>query len=854
MATHRRGLRPSQWPVRDLLGPADRGRLWDARIGAAVAGLLACSAAVTVVLTSGDTATSDASPETPQPGPLALPPPAAVDPAPVVPPALKLPPPPAALPAPAVLPAPAMPPAPAGVVPAPAAPPRLAPSRPQRSVDRPASRPRRPPAVAPAPVPGPTLAEQIAAGIEQWEDRSPDRPTAGWLLIPVQRPADAAALLELACRNCEQETGGRHRAPDRDDVEQSPDRYREGGRHRAPDPEDDRSERYRSGTTRSTRTTWTSGSTRTAIVPRSAGTTPTGTTRTGTTSTPPRTGSRTATRRPRTRRPRTRPPPTTRSGPTPPTGAPPMRTNTTRRSVSRATPTDPPTTDRGGAVRVDRPRPATSGRLERHRPQRSPRSAHRSHHARRKDRRDHDPAARPRPRGGGAPRRRGPARRRRGQGDRARRHHPAPPGFLLLRLRRDRAPARHPPRRGQAGVPTGVDRHLLRSPGAGRGPRRRGAPPAARRAGRPGPRSHARCSRTSPTAPPTAPSRRTSCAPSTPAGSRAIRRRRPTRWPSGCGGTGTSSSPPPRPRTASCRPGPGCRPRCSTPCSTPCPASSAGRARPAAPPRVAVRPASCASRTRVALRTASARTVRAAPPAPRHAAAPAAPAAAPAGTVHDPVASCRSPTSSGPDGAERVADALRHRRHPRGVGDPLGAQHEEVEPEREAGSLPGADQHRPTGTAPPSARAARRRARRRSTRCRRRRSRPGGRPGSASAGSTSDTGICTSPDSDSRNPATAGDGAEVAVHRRQPGQDRVERQRLESEEDGELPGQGVAQQRPCRCGRSPAGGVWPRNRGSQASAATAAGHRPRRRARRASPGPTPRPAARRARPRRRRPR
>ena len=101
-------------------------------------------------------------------------------------------------------------------------------------------------AVAPASVPGPALAEQIASGIEQWEVRSPDRPAAGWLLIPVQRPADAAALLELACRNCEQETGGRHRAPDRDDVEQSPDRYREGGRHRGPDPEDDRSDRYRS--------------------------------------------------------------------------------------------------------------------------------------------------------------------------------------------------------------------------------------------------------------------------------------------------------------------------------------------------------------------------------------------------------------------------------------------------------------------------------------------------------------------------------------------------------------------------------------------------------------------------------
>ena len=41
-------------------------------------------------------------------------------------------------------------------------------------------------------------------------------PVAGWLLIPVQRPADAAALLELACRDCEQENGGRHRAPDRE--------------------------------------------------------------------------------------------------------------------------------------------------------------------------------------------------------------------------------------------------------------------------------------------------------------------------------------------------------------------------------------------------------------------------------------------------------------------------------------------------------------------------------------------------------------------------------------------------------------------------------------------------------------
>jgi hypothetical protein len=240
MATHRRGLRPSQWPVRDLLGPDDRGRLWDARIGAAVAGLLACGAAVTVVLTSGDTAASDAPVEAPQPGPLALPPPPAGVPAPAVPPVLKMPPPAPVLPAPPMSVVP-VPPGAAGVVPAPSPPPRVAPSRPLRSVDRPVSRPRRAPVEVC--VPSPTLAEQIAAGIEQRDDR----PVAGWLPVPVQRPADAAALLELACRECEPD-GGRHRAPGRDDdVERSADRYREGGRHRAPDREDDRSQRHRSG-------------------------------------------------------------------------------------------------------------------------------------------------------------------------------------------------------------------------------------------------------------------------------------------------------------------------------------------------------------------------------------------------------------------------------------------------------------------------------------------------------------------------------------------------------------------------------------------------------------------------------
>ena len=76
MSTHRRGARPSQWPVRDLLGPENgRARFWDARVGAAAAGLLACGAAVTVVLSSGSRAVSDQPLEAPG-SPLAIPAPA----------------------------------------------------------------------------------------------------------------------------------------------------------------------------------------------------------------------------------------------------------------------------------------------------------------------------------------------------------------------------------------------------------------------------------------------------------------------------------------------------------------------------------------------------------------------------------------------------------------------------------------------------------------------------------------------------------------------------------------------------------------------------------------------------------
>ena len=92
MSTHRRGVRPSQWPVRDLLGPENgRARFWDARVGAAAAGLFACGAAVTVVLSSGSRAVSDQPLEAPG-SPLAIPAPALAPPVPAAPPPVAPPP------------------------------------------------------------------------------------------------------------------------------------------------------------------------------------------------------------------------------------------------------------------------------------------------------------------------------------------------------------------------------------------------------------------------------------------------------------------------------------------------------------------------------------------------------------------------------------------------------------------------------------------------------------------------------------------------------------------------------------------------------------------------------------------
>jgi hypothetical protein len=57
MATHRRGARPSQWQVADLLRREDRprgGGALDPRFAVAVGGLLACGAVVTVALSVGE--------------------------------------------------------------------------------------------------------------------------------------------------------------------------------------------------------------------------------------------------------------------------------------------------------------------------------------------------------------------------------------------------------------------------------------------------------------------------------------------------------------------------------------------------------------------------------------------------------------------------------------------------------------------------------------------------------------------------------------------------------------------------------------------------------------------------------
>jgi hypothetical protein len=211
------------------------GRLWDARIGAALAGLLACGAAVTVVLTSGDQAVSDQPAEALGPGPQADSPSVPVPQVPspeVPPPAIALP---QLVPAPA---GPMMVTPPAVTVPRitpprSARPPHAAPPRMRQGSTGSASRSKEQ-----------TLAEQVASAIEHREDRpARHRPDVGRLRVPTQRPADAAALVDLACpdedRSEGRRSGGRHRAPD-SEVEHHVARH-----HPAHRDHDDRDQRER---------------------------------------------------------------------------------------------------------------------------------------------------------------------------------------------------------------------------------------------------------------------------------------------------------------------------------------------------------------------------------------------------------------------------------------------------------------------------------------------------------------------------------------------------------------------------------------------------------------------------------
>jgi hypothetical protein len=212
MATHRRGLRPAQWPVRNLLGDqrSGTGGLRDPRLYAAVGGLLACGAAATVAFTAGDGGPG----RDPGPGPMALPAPGAAAPPPTP-----------------------APPAPADPVPSD---PGGAGPAPPRAGDEARS----------APVPqawrGPVapdrgrstrvreLADRLAAELVGRQGRSSaDGTVDGLLVVPLQREADGTVLVK------------RVRIDAR--CAASPDRP---GRHRAWEPSDedrDRGDRDRDG-------------------------------------------------------------------------------------------------------------------------------------------------------------------------------------------------------------------------------------------------------------------------------------------------------------------------------------------------------------------------------------------------------------------------------------------------------------------------------------------------------------------------------------------------------------------------------------------------------------------------------
>ncbi len=258
MATHRRGLRPAQWPVRNLLGdqrPAPGG-LRDPRLYAAVGGLLACGAAATVAFTASDGGSGRGT----GPGPMALPAPGAGSTAPPAP---------GAAPPPGAMPGDSAPDdsAPDDSAPADSGPADAVPADPGRADPAP-PRARGGPRTAPVPrawrAAAATdrdrsvreLADRLAAELVGRQGRpSADGTVEALLVVPLQREADVTALLtrvriDARCA-ASQDRPGRHRAPecgdgdrersvvawaDRDDA----DRDRADADHDRADRDDDR--------------------------------------------------------------------------------------------------------------------------------------------------------------------------------------------------------------------------------------------------------------------------------------------------------------------------------------------------------------------------------------------------------------------------------------------------------------------------------------------------------------------------------------------------------------------------------------------------------------------------------------
>ena len=164
------------------------------------------------------------------------------------------------------------------------------------------------------------------------------------------------------------------------------------------------------------------------------------------------------------------------------------------------------------------------------------------------------------------------------------------------------------------------------------------------------------------------------------------------------------------------------------------------------------------------------------------------------GQVQSPVASRTAPTSAGPAGGDQVADAHRHRGHPRHLAGVAAAQHRQDQPEPERAALADAEEDHP------QQRGVRReqhaeQADQRGADDHRQQVRSGTCARAASTGIANAGAIWTSwvmPDS---VPGVALAEAVALEDLRQPGDRREERHRLQAHEERDRPRHRVAPQR-----------------------------------------------------------